>query len=218
MFEAVKCLSLGAEVAERSCFSQFSLARMVSPGGKAATSQFIPFPKTQQLAGELAAPLSHLYPTWCSGVLGWGCISHCALCRVQPKNGKSQEKDVVVPVPRGCREGSSAATSQPGALLLHFLPTPPSTVASRPTFLILLVPALISLIPCWVPFKAHCNPDIGSVLSTGQQPGCGMGAALQGTTAALGTSAQPSHPRWTPGWARGVWGRAVSGMRGATGR
>lgn len=81
MFEAMKCLSLGAEVAERSCFSQFSLARVVSPGGKAATSQFIAFPKIQQLAGELAAPLSHLYPPHCCSVLGWGCISHCALCK-----------------------------------------------------------------------------------------------------------------------------------------
>lgn len=65
MFEAMKCLPLGAEVAERSCFSQFSLARVLSPGGKAATSQFIAHPKIQQLAGELAAPLSH---QWCAGV------------------------------------------------------------------------------------------------------------------------------------------------------
>lgn len=76
MFEAMKCLPLGAEVAERSCFSQFSLARVVSPGGKAAASQFVAFPKIQQLFGELAAPLSHLYPLQCSGVLGL----HFSLC------------------------------------------------------------------------------------------------------------------------------------------
>lgn len=97
-------------------------------------------------------------------MLGWGCISHCALCWVQAKGGKSQKKDLMVPVPRGCRDGSSAVTRELGALLLHSLPTPPSTDAS-PSFLILLVPAHISLIPGWMPFKPHCDPDIGSMWS-----------------------------------------------------
>lgn len=97
-------------------------------------------------------------------MLGCGCISHCALCWVHAKGGKSQKKDLMVPVPRGCRDGSSAVTRELVALLLHSLPTPPSTDAS-PSFLILLVPAHLSLIPCWVPFKPHCDPDIGSMWS-----------------------------------------------------
>lgn len=88
------------------------------------------------------------------------------LSAVCSQSGKSQEKDLMVPVPRGCREWSCAARGELGSLLLQFLPTTP-TVASGPTFLILLIPALASLIPFWVPFKPHCNPDLGSVWSAG---------------------------------------------------
>lgn len=94
MFEAMKCLSLGAEVAERSCFSQFSLARVVSPGGKAATSQFIPFPKTQQLSGELAAALSHLYPICIGAAVCWAGVAFLlglsAGC--SPRMGRARRK------------------------------------------------------------------------------------------------------------------------------
>lgn len=122
MLEAMKCLSLGAEVAERSCFSQFSLARVVPPGGKAATSPFIALPKTQQLAGELAAPLSHLHPPGCRGVLGWSCISHCALCWVQPEWEEPEERSGG-PCPMRIQGGELCSHKDPGALLLLFLPT-----------------------------------------------------------------------------------------------
>lgn len=91
------------------------------------------FPKSSSclVSWLLLCPISIPF----SAVVCWGCISHCALCWVQPERGKSQKKDLELP--QGCGEGSSAATSELGALLLHLLPTPPSRVAPHPTFLIL---------------------------------------------------------------------------------
>lgn len=212
----MKCLSLGTEVTESLCFFSLLIGTCDISRRKGSIFSVRPLsPNIQQPAGEVAAPLSHPHPTWWTSVLGRGCISHRALCWVQAKSGKSQKKGLMVPVPRGHREGSAAATSKPDALPLHFLPMSPSTVASHPTFLIFLGPALVSEIPCWVLLEMYCSPDIDSMGSMGHQPGCGMGATLRGkvqpgccgsrwtTAMALGTSTQPSCPGGVSGWAKG---------------
>lgn len=59
-FKAMKCLSVGIEVTESVWFfSHFWLARMMSPGGKAAAFLFVPsLPLSTSWLCGVAAPLS----------------------------------------------------------------------------------------------------------------------------------------------------------------